>query len=204
MKSGKSRYALFGGSFDPPHLGHLAVAQGVQESLDLDEVIWVPNFRNPLRRKAFATAYERLQMCQLATENLPGMAVSDIEVSRGTKSYTIETVEELLMVKPGELWVIMGADALEGLLEWKEPERLLRICRIAVVSRDGTNLDRALSKFKEEMRDAIDEISLPLHRASSSQVRDDIFRDATPELMLEPSVWKYIQDKGLYRDKQED
>jgi nicotinate-nucleotide adenylyltransferase len=204
MKSGENRYALFGGSFDPPHLGHLAVAQACLSHLEIDEVIWVPNFRNPLRRKSFATATHRLQMCQLATEDHPGMAVSDIEVGRGTKSYTIETVEEILMVRPGQLWIVMGADALEGLLNWKEPERLTRLCRIAVVARPGTDVARGLSYLTEEMQDRIDVVPMQMHRASSSLVRDELYRGTSPEMMLDPKVWDYIQERGLYRDEKDD
>jgi len=200
MKSGENNYAIFGGSFDPPHLGHLAVAQACLEHLEVSEVIWVPNHRNPLRNKAFATAVQRLQMCQLATEGHEGMAVSDIEVSRGSKSYTIDTVEELLMVRPGNLWVIMGVDALDGIMGWKEPEKLLRLCRLAVVARAEADLNKALSQVTEDMRDAIDMVPLKPHKASSTQVRFDILREATPELMLDPKVWDYIKERGLYRD----
>ncbi len=200
MKSGENQYAIFGGSFDPPHLGHLSVAQACLEHLDINEVIWIPNHRNPLRHKAFATAVQRLQMCQLATEGHNGMAVSDVEVSRGSKSYTIDTVEELLMVRPGKLWVIMGADALDGIMEWKEPEKLLRLCRLAIVARPGSDTSRVMSELSEEMRDAIDMVPVKPHKASSSQVRFDILREATPELMLEPKVWEYIKERGLYRD----
>lgn len=204
MKSGNPGYAIFGGSFDPPHLGHRSVAQAVLGALPIDEVIWVPNYRNPLRRKAFANPHERLQMCQLATENLEGMAVSDIEVSRGVRSYTIETVEEFLVVKPGNIWIILGADALDSIMEWKEPAKLLRLCRVATLVRPGTNLERVLSVLHEDMRDSIDVVEMPPHRASSSQIRDDVFREASPELMLEPSVWNYIKEKGLYRDQETD
>lgn len=200
MKSGESRYALFGGSFDPPHLGHLAVAKACLTALDLKEVVWVPNFRNPLRRKSFATATNRLQMCQLAIEGHPGMAVSDIEVTRGTKSYTYETVEEILMVKPGKLWIIVGADALEHFREWKEPAKLVRLCRIAAVARPGHEIERALSYLDEEMRDAVDFVQMEPSRASSTAVRDDIARGHSPELMIEPKVWEYIQERGLYSD----
>ncbi|MFM9874630.1 MAG: nicotinate (nicotinamide) nucleotide adenylyltransferase [Fimbriimonadaceae bacterium] len=200
MKSGSQQYAIFGGSFDPPHLGHLAVAEACFEHLEVNEVIWVPNHRNPLRHKAFATAVQRLQMCQLATEGHDGMAVSDIEVSRGAKSYTIDTVEELLMVRPGKIWVIMGSDSLDGLMGWKEPEKLLRQCRLAVVVRPGADMNKALSQLTEDMRDSIDLVPITPHKASSTQVRYDILREGTPELMLDPKVWDYIKEHGLYHD----
>lgn len=203
MKSGSSRYALFGGTFDPPHLGHLAVAQACLDHLDIEEVVWVPNYRNPLRRKSFATATHRLQMCQLATEDHPGMAVSDIEVTRGMKSYTFETVEELLMVKPGEVWVVLGTDSLEHFMEWKEPEKLARLCRIAVIARPGTNVERAKAHLTEDIKDVIDVVPMREHRASSSAVRDDLYRGESPELMLDPKVWDYIQKRGLYSDEKD-
>lgn len=128
------------------------------------------------------------------------MAVSDIEVTRGTKSYTIETVEEMLMVKPGQIWIVVGVDALERLPEWKEPVKLLRLCRIAVVARPGFEMGKALSYLDDEMRESVDLVEMQPNRASSTTIRDAISQGHTPELMLEPKVWEYIQERGLYRD----
>lgn len=199
MQGGNVKYAIYGGSFDPPHLGHIAVAQACLTHLELDEVIWVPNARNPLRRPALASATERLQMCQLATENFPGMAVSDIEVSRPGRSYTIDTVAEFQLVNPGQIWIILGADSVNQFMEWKNAEKLSRMCRLAVVVRPGTDLGSAIHKLPEDVQDTIDLVPMSENRTSSTQIRDSVLRGVSAEMWLQPNVWQYIQERGLYR-----
>lgn len=199
MQGGNVKYAIFGGSFDPPHLGHTAVAQAVLDHLQLDEVIWVPNARNPLRRPAIASVTERLQMCQLATENHPGMAVSDVEVSRPGRSYTIDTVAEFQLVNPGQIWIILGADSVNQFMEWKDAEKLSRMSRLAVVVRPGTDLETAIHKLPEDVQDTIDIVPMNENRISSTQVRDSLLRGISAEMWLEPTVWQYIEERGLYR-----
>jgi nicotinate-nucleotide adenylyltransferase len=199
MQGGNVKYAIFGGSFDPPHLGHTAVAQAVLDHLQLDEVIWVPNARNPLRRPAIASVTERLQMCQLATENHPGMAVSDVEVSRPGRSYTIDTVAEFQLVNPGQIWIILGADSVNQFMEWKDAEKLSRMSRLAVVVRPGTDLETAIHKLPEDVQDTIDIVPMNENRISSTQVRDSLLRGISAEMWLEPTVWQYMEERGLYR-----
>lgn len=202
MQSGNSRYAIYGGSFDPPHLGHMQVAQACLTHLELGEVIWIPNARNPLRRPTFASAVERLQMCQLATESYPGMAVSDVEISRRGNSYTIDTVEELQIVNPGEIWIILGADSLNQFMEWKNAEKLARMCRLAVVARPGTDLDLTIQRFHEDIQDSIDIVPMQESKASSSNIRDFLLRGVSPEQWLEPNVLQYIEERGLYSGRE--
>lgn len=199
MQVGNLKYAIYGGSFDPPHLGHIAVAQAVLNHLELDEIIWVPNARNPLRRPAIASVTERLQMCQLATENYPGMAVSDIEVSRAGRSYTIDTVSEFQIVNPGQIWIILGADSVNQFMDWKEADKLARMCRLAVVVRPGTDLESAIRKLPEDIQEAIDVIPMEENKISSTTIRDSMLRGVSADRWLEPTVWQYIEERGLYR-----
>jgi len=199
MQGGNVKYAIFGGSFDPPHLGHTTVAQAVLDHLQLDEVIWVPNARNPLRRPAIASVTERLQMCQLATENHPGMAVSDVEVSRPGRSYTIDTVAEFQLVNPGQIWIILGADSVDQFMKWKDAEKLSRMSRLAVVVRPGIDLETAIHKLPEDVQDTIDIVPMNENRISSTQVRDSLLRGVSAEMWLEPTVWQYMEERGLYR-----
>ncbi len=200
MKNGDlPRYAVYGGSFDPIHLGHVAAAQAVREALELDEVVFVPNNRNPLRRGTYATGQDRLAMIHLAIEDEEGLSLSDIEITRPGRSYTIDTIQELLMVRPGNLWFVMGADSLAGIMEWKQPERLARLCRLAVVNRPGNELNDLLNRLPEEMVDAIDVVEMAPQRASSTMIRDDIAAGRSPEAWLAPKVWDYISERGLYQ-----
>lgn len=194
------RIGILGGSFDPPHEGHIALAQAAREQLELDEVVLVPAFRNPLKTRRSADARHRLRMTELAAEGEPGLSVSNIEISRGGRSYAVETVEELQYANPGDYWFILGSDALKGIMSWKDPARLVRHARLAVVERRGDALDSVLASLPMEIVAQADRITMPPKAVSSTQVRDDLRRGASVELWLKPEVSEYIKENDLYRD----
>ena len=115
------KYGILGGTFDPPHIGHMLIAQEARRQLGLDEVLWVPANKNPIKRGRQSSPRARLEMCRLATQGVEGMAVSDVETSRGGESYAVDTLEELKMVMPGDYWFIAGMDAVAQLPTWKDP-----------------------------------------------------------------------------------
>lgn len=195
----KTPYGVFGGSFDPVHNDHLAMAHAASQHLHLEEVLLVPNRRNPLRRDPKATPLDRLEMLRLAIEDQNGLAVSDIEISRPGPSYTVETLEELQLVKPGKIWILLGADALDNFMSWNQPEKITRLARLAVFTRPGHYIQDILDKLSEDINDAIDQIPVEPHKASSTLVRDLLARGLDPDLWLPPKVWDYIQERGLYR-----
>ncbi len=198
-QSGEPRIGLFGGTFDPPHLGHRLMAEACLSELNLDEVIWIPNARNPIKRPPIATAVQRLQMTQLAIQGLRGMAVSDIEVSREGRSYTVETVEEMKLVQPGEYWIILGSDALANFMKWKTPDKLARMARLAVIARPGSNIDLIRRGLSEDVDEAIDLIPMKETPVSSTNVRDQITRGLEPTQWVESAVLEYIGQHGLYK-----
>lgn len=193
------KYAIFGGSFDPPHLGHLGVAQAVKAHLGLDEVVFVPNNQNPLRGKSRASAKDRLEMVKLMVSEEAGLSVSDAEVLRPGRSFMVDTVEEFNFVNPGEMWLVLGTDALKGLLEWRNPEKIVKFCRLAVVTRPGNALDKVIGQMPDWVRDRVDEVPMRANRASSTEIRTLISTGESPEMWLDPDVWKYISERGLYR-----
>lgn len=195
MKTG-----VLGGTFDPPHYGHLELAKAAKAQLGLDEVMFVPANRNPLKTRKTASAKHRLRMVELEIEDEEGLSVSDIEITRGGPSYAVDTLEELKMVRPGEYWFIVGADALETLGEWKEPIKLLDMCRIAAVTRDKTELDLVMKEIDREFIRKIDVVSMPNMPVSSSKIREDIERGAPVGHWIKPGVWEYIKEVGLYRE----
>lgn len=192
-------YALFGGSFDPPHDGHIAMARAAREALGVDEVIFIPNARNPLKARAEASPAHRLRMVEIAIQDEEGFSASDVETSRGGRSFAVETVEEMTLIRPGEkAWFLLGTDALAGIMQWKSPERLVKLCRLGVFARPGTEVDKALRMVSDEIADRVDIIPAPLHAASSSLVREEIMRGISPERWIDTRVWSYIQQHGLY------
>lgn len=195
------RIGLFGGTFDPPHLGHLAVAEAAQAQLSLDTVLWIPSARNPLKRGHPSAPRHRLEMTRLMVEHRPNMAVSDIEVTRGGPSYSIETLEELQMVMQGKFWLLLGADSLATFHEWRQSEKIVEHARLAVAARPGQKLDAIVHELNPLFAEALDVVEVNPHPASASQIREDIQRGLSPERWLDPAVWHYIKESGLYSER---
>lgn len=198
------KYAILGGSFDPPHKGHLAVANAVFDHLKLDEVVFVPNNRNPLKGRAYANPQDRLEMVRRMVEDEADFTVSDIEITRPGRSFSVDTVEEFSLARPGDLWFILGTDAIKNFMSWKKPELLARIARIALVGRPGNEIDRVLYPLPPGIQERIDIVPMDPNRISSSLIREEIATNGTPELMLDPKVWDYINERGLYRKEAEE
>ncbi len=134
------RIGILGGTFDPPHIGHLVVAQDALESLELDRMIVVPAGRPP-HREALLDAATRLALVRLAFEGDDRVQVSDIEVEREGPSWTVDTLEWVRReLDPEVLYLIVGADQLRSFRGWREPERILQLARLAVMTRPGEEL----------------------------------------------------------------
>ncbi len=196
------KIGIFGGTFDPPHIGHMNLAQSALAHLELDEIIWMPTFQNPLKVKNRATpGKDRLEMVKLATADHPNMAVSDAEVSRRGPSYTVDTLSELQFVRPADYWFILGSDSLKTLPQWKQPERLLRLCRIAAAVRPPVNPVEALLLLPPHFRDRIDLFEMNPVEISATEIRNNVARGRSIEPWVSKPVIKYIQDNKLYRLK---
>lgn len=192
------KIGILGGTFDPPHHAHIALARAAMEQLELDEVLWIPAARNPLKSARAEAPKHRMEMVRLALENEEGMAVSDIEVGRGGPSYTIDTLNELAFVKPGEYWIILGADALRSFPEWKAPEKILKLARLAVTLRPPYKKDDLLAKVPEELAASIDWIEMPASDISATDIRLRS-EEKRPFAHLVPSkVYDYIKKHKLY------
>lgn len=131
------RLGVLGGTFDPPHVGHLVVAQDVVEALELDRLLVVPAGRPP-HRDAVLPAALRLELVRAAFRDDGRFEVSDLELRRDGPSYTVDTLQRIRRDRsPAELWCAIGVDQLRELDEWREPERITELARLAVMSREG-------------------------------------------------------------------
>lgn len=194
MKTG-----LLGGTFDPPHDGHIALARASLAELGLDEVMLVPAFQNPLKdARPKASARDRLRMCSLAVAGEPGLAVCDVEVARRGVSYAVDTLNDLVSVRPAEYWFILGVDALRGFPRWKQPAKLLRLCRLAAAARESESVADAIRDWDPDWRARVDSIAMPNVAASSSKIRDELARGRDYGLPLCPGVLAYIRENGIY------
>lgn len=196
------RYGVLGGSFDPPHLGHFAFAQAALERLHLDEVIFVPASRNPLKPRGEATPEERLEMTKLMVQGHEMMSVSDVEISRGGPSYMVDTLAELTTVLPGQAWLLLGADALAHFPEWKRPERIVKIVRLGIVGRPPDEAERAIARLPEQFSEWCDAIPMKPNTISSTKIRETIERGYSAEMWLDPKVWDYVCERGIYKTQE--
>jgi nicotinate-nucleotide adenylyltransferase len=194
------RIGILGGTFDPPHLGHLQLIESAVISLDLDEVILLPANTNPFKQGRRSTpAKQRLEMSQLLTQANPKVAISDMELTRGGLSYTVDTLGELQMVHPGEYWFILGADSLKSFPEWKNPHRILRLCRLAVAVRPPTTKEEMLRGLPSEFADKVDIIEMPPTDISSTMIREKVLKGQNIEKLTTPPVLEYIKKHKLYK-----
>ena len=135
------RVGILGGTFDPPHIGHLVVTQDALERLELDRLVVVPAGRPP-HREAVLDADTRWELVRRAFESDPRIQVSDIELRREGPSWTVDTLEWAHQeLSPEELFLIVGADQLRSFRGWKEPERILSLARLAVMTRPGEEFE---------------------------------------------------------------
>lgn len=195
------KIGILGGTFDPPHAGHLALAQSALQQLGLDEIIFLPANRNPLKStKASVSGKHRVGMVEALIRHESQLAVSDMEITRGGTSYTVDTLGELMMVRPAEYWFLMGADALKGLPDWKNPQRLMRLCRLGVAVRPPMSEGDVLARIPEEFKEKVDLIRMSPMDVSSTDIRDRLQRNRSVSPQVPNDVLKYIHTHQLYKD----
>ena len=220
------RLGLFGGSFNPIHKGHLAVARETVTRLDLDRLLFIPSGDPPHKpHGSLAPAQDRYEMVRLAIAGAPKFEASDIEITRRGKSYTIDTVRELrqLYGPSTALYFIIGLDAFLDLPTWREPDALLSACTFVVMSRPGQSyrtlasvpfltrvdprrledLDAGkLSQLELPTASGGPIICLPLRplTISASDIRRRINRGESLANLLPPQVESYILQHKLYRE----
>jgi len=187
-----NRIGVFGGSFDPPHLAHLVIAEQARAQAGLDRVLWVPARRSPLKPSGSAADEEhRLAMVRLAVEGHDGFAVWDGELRRPAPSWTVDTLDELTREYPGgELFLILGGDSLESLPRWRDPGRIRRLARLLVYPRHGS---------EPVEREGITGLDVPLLEMSSTDIRRRVEAGQSIRYLVPDSVRDYIDRHGLYR-----
>lgn len=192
------RVGLLGGTFDPPHAAHLALARAAASQLSLDEVMLVPVSRNPLKGGRQTPPKQRLEMVTLAIQDEPNLSVSDVEIARGGMSYAYDTLQELSYLQPAEYWFILGADTVKSIAKWKQPEKLLKMCRLGVALRGQEDKERLLAQLPEYAVKAIDWIDFPTMDISASEIRERIAAGKPVRDWLKASVASFIAKNHLY------
>ncbi|MBQ6268410.1 MAG: nicotinate (nicotinamide) nucleotide adenylyltransferase [Clostridia bacterium] len=194
------KIGVFGGTFNPPHIGHVRLAAAAADALGLDRVLIMPACVPPHKLPAaLAGGADRLEMCRLAFGEDPRFAVSDLELRRGSRSYTVETLRTLHAEYPAaELWFIAGSDMLATFRQWYRWEEILSLARLCAASRSADFVPD-LSGFTPAQQARITVLPIAPLEASSTEVREAL-RSGRTTALLQPQVLGYIQTHGLYAD----
>jgi nicotinate-nucleotide adenylyltransferase len=213
------RTAVFGGSFNPIHYGHLLLADEVLEILSLDRVLFVPAKHPPHKDPSrLAAPEERLAMVRLATQGHRGFEVSDMELARSGPSFTVDTLAAL--ARPGQtLFLIVGSETFLDLLSWREPRRVAQLARLVIVPRVGSPFDSGSEIAQKVLREIgvdggfvtvdggrVPERGVIVSRAASmpisaSELRRRVREGRSLAFRLPPAVEDYIRTRALYREQ---
>ena len=189
---------IFGGTFDPPHIGHLLIAQTVFESENFERLIFVPANISPAKKNGDSSPpEERSKMLEMSLTNNPNFEISDLEIKREGISYTIDTIKEVadkLKLDKNNLFFLMGGDTLKGFHNWKNPEEIIKLCNIIVAIRPGFTP----SDIPQWVLDNVRFANIPRFEVSSTNIRRRWREGKTIRYMVPKEVWEYINEKELY------
>lgn len=216
------KIGIFGGAFNPVHYGHLKTAEEVLRILSLDRVIFVPAGSPPFNKPGLAEAGHRFEMVKAAISDHPDLDISDVEMKAKGRSYTVDTLDKMTG-EGAELFLIIGIDAFSDMPLWKEPERLLSMVNVVVISRPGYSFAglSSLPYLQKVSKGVLDELDSGERRVfafsalggkeiilcrvvdvnvSSSHIREAISRGADTGRLLPESVKSYIILHNLYNN----
>lgn len=187
------RIGIFGGSFNPVHLGHVALVVHLIEAKQLDQVYILPVNMSPFKTdQHLLDGKERIHLCRLAFKGVPKCKVLATEVKRGGVSYTIDTLNELLqkgyVSKQDSLFLLLGQDSLQGFANWKSKEQIVEMAEIVVASRGNS----------AKVETSVSFIETPLFDVSATEIRQRLKKKLYCGHLLNKTVYKYIQKKSLY------
>jgi nicotinate-nucleotide adenylyltransferase len=199
--AGPGGIGVLGSAFNPPHLGHLALAQEALWQLGLAEVVLMPTGEAPHKRILDDPGREqRLAMTRLAAADDTRFSVSSIEIDRDGPSFTHETLEQLASERPGvELVFVMGADAAVGLESWRRPERVVELARLAVARRAGvSDADVGAAMRSLGAEDRVTMLEMSQFGVSSSAVRERAAEGRPLRYLVPEAVARFIEEKEIY------
>ena len=196
--STRRQVGLFGGSFNPVHMGHLIMAEHARTQLNLDQVLMAPAANPPHKAgRRMVSVTDRLEMVRLAIAGNDALVASDLDATHSKPSFTWSLLERLRDADPAaDLWFIMGGDSLADFHSWARPDRILELARLAVVERSGFTVsvvdgDRLLER--------VDHVEAPLCAISSTDIRDRIRAQTSVRYLIPEAVRAYIERERLYR-----
>jgi nicotinate-nucleotide adenylyltransferase len=198
--------AIFGGTFDPIHIGHIHIAYEALYNLSLDEIIFMPNGHPPHKKARVVTEEKiRYEMVSQAIEKEKKFSISDFEIKSDSLSYTYNTLMHFNHIEPYTQWYfLVGVDSLMTLRQWKNIHIILNNCTLVVFSRTGYTMDDVLKMKKDlelEYNKKILLLEMSLLDISSTEIKNKISEDKIVDYLLPPGVEKVINKYNLYRNK---
>ena len=191
------RIGVFGGTFDPPHVGHLLVANDAREALELDRLIFVPTGAQPFKvdMPPAASGQDRLEMVRLAVADDANYVVDDAEINRKGLSFTVDTLEHLSERNPAaRLFLLMGEDVLASFEKWRSPARIPELATLVAVSRGGL-----AESVADPAASAVLRVSTRRVDVSSTEIRERLRAGKSIKGFVPESVERFIDVRGLYR-----
>jgi nicotinate-nucleotide adenylyltransferase len=195
-----ARIGIMGGTFNPPHVGHLLCASEACDQLGLEKVLFVPAHTPPHKEVAAGAPSPevRAELCRLATQDDPRFEVSDLEIERGGSSYTVDTLRELTSQRPeDELVFLVGADTALSLPTWHEPESVAGLATIGVAGRQGV-LRRDIVERLVDLTVHLEFFDMPRFDISSSEIRRRLAGGHTIDYLVPAAVAEHLRRAGLY------
>ena len=198
------RTGIYGGTFSPPHIGHISAARAFAEQMALDELLIIPALLPPHKTIDYEDHPEkRFRMCELAFGDIGCATVSDIELRREGKSYTVDTLKALAR-EGRELFLLCGTDMIMTLDQWRAPDEIFSLCTPVYIRRESdSKFDSAIAEkiaiYKKKYGVDVPNISVSPIELSSSEVRDGVKNGRNIEKLVTATVAEYIREEGLYR-----
>ena len=200
----KEKIAIYGGTFNPPHIAHKRACKAFYEKIKPDRLIVIPDFLPPHKDVAEGvTSKDRLEMTRLAFDDMPCVEVSDMEIKRGGRSYTAVTLSEL-KTEENELYFLCGTDMFLSMESWYRPDMIFSLATICYVRRENEKandkmLVDAERLYKEKYEANIIPIDVDVLELSSSEIREKIKQNLDVISLISENVNDYIQSRGIYR-----
>lgn len=199
ISSPLKKIGLFGGTFDPVHLGHLIIAEFIREAANLDKVVFIPARVHPFKNNLLILpSQHRYNMLKLAIRKNPSFLVSDMELKQEGTSYTVDTLRNFRQKYPAdrfELYFLIGADNVAQFHLWKQPENLLRLSKFIIFGRPGFKVEMESGSYFS----ASQFIEAPLLEISSTQIRSRVQQNLSIRYLVPPAVEAYIESHSLYK-----
>ena len=192
------KICLFGGTFDPPHIGHLLIAQTICEEEQFEKIIFIPSLNPPHKTKRIISPVNlRVEMLKSAIKSNPHFEISEIEIQRGGTSFTIDTIQSYkkeFNIARNEIYFLMGSDSLREFHTWKDPQKILKECHVIVALRPGFKLSSIPNWILHNIQFA----NIPQFEVSSSTIRNRWKENKTIRYMVTQPVWEFINSHNLF------